>query len=63
MGRVTSDVIRGMSVTQFIGVGHIAILGRVGSAFLERVNGLRLKMDRRMTNVPHHRWENHFFKT
>ena len=26
MGRVTSDVIRGMSVTQFIGVGHIAKL-------------------------------------
>ena len=25
MGRITSDVIRGMSVTQFIGVGHIAI--------------------------------------
>ena len=24
MGRVTSDVIRGMSVTQFIGVGHLA---------------------------------------
>ena len=23
MGRVTSDVVRGMSVTQFIGVGHI----------------------------------------
>ena len=24
VGRITSDVIRGMSVTQFIGVGHIA---------------------------------------
>ena len=24
MGRITSDVVRGMSVTQFIGVGHIA---------------------------------------
>ena len=28
MGCVTSDVIRGMSVTQFIGVGHIAKLKR-----------------------------------
>ena len=26
MGRVTSDVARGISVTQFIGVGHIATL-------------------------------------
>ena len=24
MGRITSDVVRGMSVTQFIGIGHIA---------------------------------------
>ena len=26
MGRIISDVVRGMSVTQFIGVGHTAIL-------------------------------------
>ena len=23
MGRITSDVVRGMGVTQFIGVGHV----------------------------------------
>ena len=28
MGRVTSDVVVGMDVTQFIGVGEMAIIGR-----------------------------------
>ena len=30
MGRVTSDVIRGMSVTHFIGVGHISTVMGIG---------------------------------
>ena len=45
MGRVTSDVVRGMSVTQFIGVGHIAIVEgkeRQGATRFNKVPKFRL---------------------
>ena len=38
MGRVTSDVVRGMSVTQFIGVGHIARQDNYFPAIFRRFN-------------------------
>ena len=39
VGRIPSDVVRGISVTKFIGVGHIAILKREKSGVEWTLNG------------------------